>query len=367
MKYSSLLGCWFVLLLTSCLAFSQVNQVEIQLGEQAKSVHNLLQELASKGFSGSIVIEKNGKVILQGGYGYANREKQIPFTSHTISTIGSITKPLTATAIVKLQAEGKLEFEDPISKYINGLKPHLQNITIDQLLTHRSGLGGIMVNNDFATISKEDFLQRLNKLSLKFTPGEKVKYSNIGFSVLAYIIEEISQLDYELFMQETFFIPLQMKSTGYRYYSWPVDSVAQGYRSGKKWGSVYQKIGEMNGEYWNLIGNGGIHMSILDMHKWYLAMKEGNIITDPMMSKMLTPYEKCGPKSITCFQGYAWVVLARDKGQDLVAINHNGGNGVLFGDFWWYVKEEIFIGMLSNNNKYSAIDVLEKVRPLVRN
>ncbi len=122
----------------------------------------------------------------------------------------------------------------------------------------------------------------------------------------------------------------------------------------------------MKGSYWNLIGNGGIHMSIQDMYKWYRAMKEHKLITEHMSSKLLTPYEKCGPMSVTCFQGYAWVVLARDQSKDLVAINHNGGNGILFGDFWWYTKEDIFIGMLSNHHKHSAIEVLKKIRPLVR-
>lgn len=271
------------------LVNSQINQPEVIKGELAQSVHTMLKELTDQGFSGSIIVEKEGEIILEAGYGYANREKGILFTSSTISTIGSITKPLTATAIVKLQEEGKLEFQDPISKYISGLKPHLKDITIDQLLTHRSGLEGTMVNNDFAVISKVDFLERLNQESLKFMPGEKVKYSNIGFSVLAYVLEEITQMDYELYMQRTFFVPLQMNSTGYEYHDWPFDSVAVGYKSAKDWGSVYQKIGKMDGSYWNLIGNGGIHMSIQDMYKWYRAMKERKLITENMMSKLLTP------------------------------------------------------------------------------
>lgn len=362
----------FVFLLAATF-YAQPTSVTIIEGPKSKEVHAYLEDLASKGFSGSILVEKGGEVILKSGYGYANREKQIPFTPDTVSTIGSITKPLTATAILKLESENKLLLDDPISKYMSGLENELQSITIEQLLTHTSGLKSILVNDDFKVISKTDFIKRLNKKGLKFEPGARVSYSNIGYSVLAYIIESVSGKTYEEYVKQSLFDPLQMTSSGYKNRSWKPEEIAVGYKGSKAMGTVAGRLSKMNGNYWNLIGNGGIHMDINDMYRFYRSMKstknekpDSDVIDKETLTRLFRPYRKCGPKSVTCFQGYAWVVLYTSGGKDLVAVTHSGGNGILYADFWWYPKEDIFIGMLTNNSKYPAEDVLKKVRTMLR-
>lgn len=365
---------WHKLLLPLCFLLflfmnpiqAQINQPETLKGSDAEAIHKLLKDLQSKGFSGSILVEKKGEIILKSGYGFANREKQIAFKPGTISTIGSITKPLTATAILKLAEEGKLEISAPISKYIPNLDTKLQSITLDQLLTHRSGLGSILTQNDFKNISTEDFINRLNKLNLKFAPGSKVSYSNIGFSVLALIIEQVSGTSYEQYLQTHFFEPLGMKNTGYTAHSWPEDSVAIGYKGSKEWGSVHQKISTMRGNFWNLMGNGGIHMNINDMYKWYRAMKDNSVISQEIKAKLLYPHVKCGPKSVTCYQGYAWMVLHAKQGKELVAVTHAGGNDILYADFWWYPEEDIFLAMLTNNSKFPAEDISRDLIRILR-
>lgn len=344
----------------------QINSPEVLHGPEAKTIHELLVNLQGKGFSGSVLVEKGGQIILKSGYGFANREKGVSFRPSTISTIGSITKPLTATAILKLEEEGKLSLTDSISQYIPDLAARLQSITLDQLLTHRSGLGGILTQNDFKIISREDFINRFNKQKLKFTPGTEVSYSNIGFSVLALIIERVSGMSYEQYMQSHFFEALDMNNTGYVAHDWPEDSIAVGYRGAKEWGSVYQKIKPMEGDFWNLTGNGGIHMNVNDMYKWYQAMKDSSVISEGIKSKLLYPYVKCGPKSVTCYQGYAWLVLHSNKGKDLVAVSHSGGNDIFNADFWWYPKEDIFLVMFTNNSKFPAEDISRDLLTILR-
>ena len=350
-----------------CVLFSsaqaQISTLSTLDGSWAEGLHQYFHRQATEGFSGAVWLSQEGKTLLKGGYGYANREKQIPFTEHSISTIGSITKPLTATAICHLYEQGKLDVEDKISQYIPGLPPDMGAITIHQLLLHTSGLGNIMVNNDFKVISKTEFVERLKKEKLRFEPGERSEYSNIGFSVLGYIIEEISGKSYEAFMQETFFQPLGMEHTGYTAHEWHADSIAVGYRNKKPFGTVYHRIREMDGNYWNLIGNGGIHMSLSDLHRWYVAMKESNaVISDSVRSLLTHPHIKCNENSIRCRQGYAWVVLTEPSGAPTQAITHNGGNGVMFADFWWFMEEDIFLGIMSNNSRFSAEEVIRPIR-----
>ncbi len=360
------------ILLSLCLLLSphlsgQTSDLRVLKGEKARKVNHLLEQKQAKGFSGSIIVEEKGEVTLKVAHGYANRSRKIPYSTTTISTIGSITKPFTATAILNLEEQGKLDLNDPISKFISDLNTKLQSITIHQLLTHQSGLGSILVGNDFRVISREDFILRLKEQRLRFKPGEKVSYSNIGYTVLAYIIEEISGSSYEEYIQSNFLKPLGMHNTGYEFHSWNSESLAVGYRGNSEWGTVYEKIKTTNGNYWNLIGNGGLHTNLDDMYKWYLAMKNHDLISESMLSKLTKPHVKCSPKSITCFQSYAWLALYRNDGKDLVAVSHSGGNDILHADFFWYPEEEIFVFLMTNNSKFPASEVLDEVRAILRN
>lgn len=358
-----LLSPLFLVLLLSCEAEAQVSTMSVIEGTWAEGLHQYFSAQAQEGFSGSVWISKGGKTILKGGYGYANREKQLPFTEHTISTIGSITKPLTATAIALLQEQGRLHVDNRMDQYIPDLPPKLAAITLHQLLLHTSGLGNIMVNNDFKIISKEDFVERLKKETLRFESGSQSEYSNIGFSVLGYVIEEVTGKSYEDFMQETFFQPMGMNHTGYTAHEWHDDSVAIGYRNKRAFGTVHHRLKEMDGHYWNLIGNGGIHMNLDDMYTWYQAMSKSHpILTDSVKALLLRPHIKCNENSIRCHQGYAWVVVTDPEGKQPESITHNGGNGVLFAEYWWFLEEDIFIGMQSNNSRFAAENVLRPIR-----
>lgn len=354
------------LLLLLIPSVCQVKSVSVRKGELAERVDLHLTQLTNQGFSGALIIEKNGEVILKGGYGYSNRERLIPFSENTISSLGSVTKPLTATAILKLQEAGKLELNDKIIDFIPDLKQEIGNLTIHQLMLHTSGLGSIMVNNDFKEISREQFVQKLNDQKLKFPPGSERRYSNIGYSVLAYIIEVASGQNYEEYLQKELLEPLGMKHSGYVKYDWSQDSVATGYKGKKEWGSVHGRIKNMEGDFWNLIGNGGIHSNINDIYSWYRGMQQNGPISMSIQNRMVTTYRKCAPNSVTCFQGYGWLVLKRLEDQQPRIITHSGGNDIIYADVWWFIQENIFIAMLTNNSKFPAEDVLVPIRRMVR-
>jgi CubicO group peptidase (beta-lactamase class C family) len=94
------------------------HHADVVLGDAARSLDSVLTEAAKHGFGGAVLLEDNGVWILKGGYGYADREKKTAFTVDTIGQIGSITKPMTALAILELAREGKLDLEKPVKTYL---------------------------------------------------------------------------------------------------------------------------------------------------------------------------------------------------------------------------------------------------------
>lgn len=105
-------------------------------------IDQYLKKTTQEGFSGVALVAQNGKIIFKKGYGLANREKAIMFSSTSVFSIGSITKQFTGAAILKLEMEGKLKTSDLLSKYLTDLPQAMQKITLHHLLTHSAGLPG---------------------------------------------------------------------------------------------------------------------------------------------------------------------------------------------------------------------------------
>ena len=123
-----------------------------------------------KDLSAIIMVGTDGYIKINQGFGYADRARLIPFSDKSLMTIGSITKPFTATAILLLMDQGKLSVHDPISLYFDNVSPDKKDITLHQLLTHSSGLPGA-IGDDYEAISTLDFQKRVWEQTLLFHPG----------------------------------------------------------------------------------------------------------------------------------------------------------------------------------------------------
>jgi len=147
-------------------------------------------------FSGSVLIAKDGNILVSKGYGMANHEHGVPNTSQTKFRLGSMTKQFTAAAIMQLQERGKLKVEDSLDTYIPDY-PNGDQITLHHLLTHASGIPDL---TDFPEHQQtimipspvEKTILRFKNKPLEFTPGEQFKYSNSGYLLLGTIIEKES-------------------------------------------------------------------------------------------------------------------------------------------------------------------------------
>ncbi len=242
-------------------------------------VDDLYKPFQTKYASGvAVLVSQNGKVIYKKAYGYADAEKKTPITPSTKFRIGSITKQFTASAILKLQEEGKLKVTDKLSKYFPDF-PRGDEVTIHHLLTHTSGIHSYTGKNDFIEkvvkpITNEALLAYFKNDPYDFNPGERYQYNNSGYFLLGYIIEKISGKSYAQYLQDAFFTPLQMKNTGIHSSTLKLENEAKG-------------LTKENGQYklaldWDMSwagGAGAIYSTVEDLYTWNEAVFNGKVLT----------------------------------------------------------------------------------------
>lgn len=317
-----------------------------------KKIDSYLTQGVANGFSGAVLIAKQGKIVLHKGYGMANREYKIPYKATTVSTIGSVTKQFTATAILKLVEFEKLSVKDPISKFFSNLPDDKNDITLHQLLTHTSGLIDGIGENDFDDIPMKRFFKTLFATDLLHKPGTKHVYSNAGYSILARIIEITSGQEYEAFLNEHLFIPAEMTKTGYFIPNWDDNSIASGYALNiVSVGTLISRYRKNEKVTWTLKGNGGIHSTTEDMFKWYQALKTNKILSQALFDKLTMPYtlEREGGSSK---YAYGWAIYKSDRNTKI--ISHNGGNQIFFHDYIWLPEEDVVIILFTNGSSKEA-------------
>src|SRR5215475_2825658 len=162
----------------------------------------------------SLAVVKEGKIIKAEGYGLANVEHNIPARPDTIFKIGSVSKQFIATGIMLLVQEGKISLGDKVGKYLDGTPESWNGITIRHLLTHTSGIVREGPGFDPFKDQKDfDVIKTAYPLPLRFAPGEKYEYCNVGYFSLAEIIARISGKSWGDFINERVFAPLGMTAT----------------------------------------------------------------------------------------------------------------------------------------------------------
>ncbi|MEL6811116.1 MAG: serine hydrolase [Bacteroidota bacterium] len=334
---------YLFLLVVSTHLIAQVNRDTISLKDK---IDTYLSQGVSEGFSGAVLVAKEGQIVLHKGYGMARKEDSVPYKATTVSTIGSVTKQFTATAILKLEELNLLNVEDSIHTFFSNLPDDKKDITLHQLLTHTSGLVGEVGEGDFDEIPTEVFFNRLFASPLQYKPGTKYAYSNAGYSVLARIIELVSGMEYESFLHQYLFKPAGMTDTGYFIPDWKHAEIASGYAYNVvglgTLISRFQKTGVIS---WNLKGNGGIHSTTGDMFKWYQALKNHKVITQGSFKKLTTPYVQEYEDGQSHY-AYGWAIYRTENNSKI--ISHNGGNGIFFHDYIWLPEEDIVIILFTN-------------------
>jgi CubicO group peptidase (beta-lactamase class C family) len=311
------------------------------------SLRDYFRKASGLGFSGAVLLAKDGKVLFRNGYGWADVKRRIPITADSIFDIGSGVKAFTATAIMQLEERGKLKTTDPISKYIKGVPPDKADITIYHLLTHTSGLNFDYFYDQASPEdrrimgNRESYIKGVLGYPLAFKPGEGWAYSNTGFSLLAAIIENVSGELYGQYVSEHLFKPAGMKATGY-YIPHDLRLVTHGYNDGDtEYGYPWESQWENKKPLWDLMGNGGMLTTLDDVYKWMVAIQTNKLVSQETTNKMFQPHAS---KSN---QAHGWNVGSTD-GKSYV---YREGDAVPQGwnvEFRLYPNDDVIAVVLTN-------------------
>jgi CubicO group peptidase (beta-lactamase class C family) len=285
------------------------------------------------GVSAIVAISHDGGPIVVREFG-ALKDDDIPARSTQVD-IGSITKTVTGVMVLKLVEQGGVRLDETLSEIFPDVPPDKADITVHQLLTHAAGFVD-SIGDDAEPLRREDFLRRAFETPLISTPGERYNYSNVGFAILAAIIEERSGKSYDAYLQEEVLGGAGLENTGYQ-------SVYDEERSLRAMSapefpdSEGQPIMEASWgghePFWNLIGNGGLVSTAEDFIRFRQLVKAGRIIPADLVE--LSQEKHISEDELgTSHYGYGLVV--QDDPQVGRFYWHDGGNGIFsaqWGDF----------------------------------
>jgi CubicO group peptidase (beta-lactamase class C family) len=312
-------------------------------------VDDYLRRAARFGFSGAVLVAQDGRVVLEQGYGLADREKGLPVTPNTVFSIGSLTKQFTAAAILSLEERKRLSTRDRLDKYFPAAPPDKAGITLHQLLTHTAGLPDAL-GDDFEKISRDSLIALAFRTPLRHPPGSQYDYSNVGYSVLAAIVEKTSGRPYEEYLRTELLDRAGLTETGYGR-PWAAGRLAVGYLDTTRWGNSVERW-QPDGPWWHVVGNGEIHSTVGDMYRWIAALDSGRVLTDSSRKKSITPFVPEDPSGETRY-GYGWVVGTTEWGAP--RIWHSGSNGIFYANVGRFPDARTTIIVLSSTYPYRAL------------
>jgi CubicO group peptidase (beta-lactamase class C family) len=329
-------------------------------GRAEQSLGKFLNRIWPKRVGGTVIAARRGEVATCRGFGKANRRTKVAARCNTVYDVMSMTKQFTAAAILKLEMMGRLRVSDPISRFVGSVPGDKRAITVHHLLTHTAGLIDSL-GGDYERLSRDEMLARALSSGLRSSPGAKYRYSNVGYSILAAIVEKASGMGYEEFLAQYLFEPAGMGQTGYVLPRWNRDQVAveydhQGTPQGRPFGHPWAN----DGPFWNLRGNGGMLSTARDMLRWHVALRDERVLSEQAKRKLFTPHV-AETEDGDSYYGYGWVIQrAADHGS---VAWHNGGNGWSFGVLTRFLDQDVMVFWVSNQAYRKGKWNLEKLEP----
>lgn len=291
-------------------------------------------------------IYKEGKVIWQKSAGYRNRENQKPATVDMLNRTASISKPMTAIAILQLFEQKKLELDDPIQKYLPYFPEKKQGtITIRHLLHHLSGIGAYRKRSEaFSTKNYptlKDAIGVFQKRKLLSKPGEEYHYTTYGYVVLGAIIEKVSGVAYRDYMKKNIWDKAGMTHTDVEVFGKSYENKSKLYRKNRK-GKVVQ---DKNTDLSVKVPGGGIQSTVGDLLKFGEAVLNHQLIK-PETFKMMIQHP--GIKKRGNPYGMGWFIYGRDSDPGGMVIGHSGSQAGTSTQLLIYVKKKIVVAALCN-------------------
>jgi CubicO group peptidase (beta-lactamase class C family) len=339
-----LLLCLFVIIFLRTGCFGQ--NFEQKIDSLVKPL------LSSESPGGTALVVKDGEILYKKAFGLADLESAVVMKPDHVFRIGSITKQFTAFAIMKLAEQGKLSLQDSITRFIKEYPTNGFVITIENLLTHTSGIKNITGMPTWTSevqrkdLSPKELVNFFKNEPIEFSPGSAYRYSNSNYILLGYIIELVTGSTYGQFLSETFFQPLGMTNSGYDNFSAIIIDRVKG----------YQKI---NGQYKNAdflsmtqpFSAGAIVSNTRDLYTWYNSIMTHKLVGKEYLKKAQARF-MLSSGQLTSY-GYGWE-LGNIQGSP--AVRHGGKINGFITSSVYLPDEKVFVAIFSNCDCTNGVD-----------
>jgi CubicO group peptidase (beta-lactamase class C family) len=291
--------------------------------------------LKNRGFVGGIIVAKKGNIVFEEYCGTAHPGEADSVNANTSFHIASVSKTFTAMAVLKFWQDGKLGLDDEFSKYFPAF--NYPGVTVRSLLNHRSGLPNYVYFMETLGWDKKKYIQnqdvfdylvnRKGEIKNIAAPNTHFTYCNTNYALLALLLEKITATKFPALMQQTFFIPLQMKNT-FVFDTSLVSKVIPSY----DWRGTAVQFNFLDAVY----GDKNVYTTVRDLFIWDKALSSGKIFNQKTLDEAFTPYsnEKPGIRNY----GLGWRMNVYPNGKKM--IYHNG---------WWHGNNASFIRLVQDS------------------
>jgi CubicO group peptidase (beta-lactamase class C family) len=249
-------------------------------GQIANRLEAYLKPFVETGnLTGTVLVARKGRVLFRHSYGMANYELQVPNSLETRFHLASVSKAFTAAAILQLQEQGRLSVADPLSRFVPDF-PNAGRITLDNLLTHTSGIPDINDLSDYDTFARSphtipQLVAKFANLPLAFEPGSGYQYSNSNYNLLALVLEKVTGESYGGYLRKHIFDPLGMQDSGHDgEASQLIPLAASGYKPAGI--TDYEKAPYL--DWSNKTGNGSLYSTVDDLYRFDRALNTDAVL-----------------------------------------------------------------------------------------
>ena len=313
-------------------------------------------------FHGAVLVAKNKKIVYQNQVGYADFRKKTPLNSESVFQLASVSKQFTAAAIMQLKEKSKLKLTDSVNAYFPDF-PY-KNITIRNLLNHTSGLPKYfwVAEHEWKENkppTNKDLMEVLpiSKAQRFFKPGRNFDYSNTGYFVLASIIEKVTGISFNQYLQKNIFEPLNMRNS--YVYSYQNDTIRKnqlkGYRLYRGWKHI--KIGNTVNDA--IVGDKNVYSTLEDLFKWTYGLNSGGLITQESLDLMYTKGETIYGRKVP--YGFGFRLDSSDKKNIYHYGKWNGFSTALTN----YLEEDMVVIVLEHTSYNSLKYLNKKIKKIV--
>ena len=331
------------------------NGVAASAGEA--TIDGLFRDFSNrKGPGASVLISRDGKILLAKSYGSAEVEANIPCSTNTNFRLASVTKQFTAMAIMVLADRNRLRLDNTLTDFFPEFPAYGRPVAVRHLLTHTSGLvdyEDVIPKGTVLPVLDRDVLRlMMQQQGGYFPPGTKFRYSNSGFALLALIVEKVSGTSFANFLQANIFRPLKMNGTlAYEEGLSVVPLRAYGYSSHR---AGFQRTDQSLTS--SVLGDGGIYSSVLDLHKWDEALYGTQLVSGETMRAIFSPAIATDKPGVG--YGFGWFIGSY-RGFD--AIWHSGNTIGFTTRIARFPQKRFTVIVLSNRNEASLAELVDKI------